>query len=130
MFAGILAMVTIMLAVAGCSGGIGGGGAGANVKVSGTVTRNGKPLPVGREGMLTVSLISTSDPNQKFGGEGEEGRNTFRIFAIPPGVYKVAVQQLDGSGRDVLKGAYSEANTTLEQQITAENEQTIVIDLK
>jgi hypothetical protein len=123
----VSALALSLLALAGCSGGAGGGA--SNVKVSGSVARNGKPLPVG-QGMLSIIFISQANPEVQLAADTEEGKHTFTIYGIAPGKYKVAVEHVDPTGRDVLKGAYSAAKTTIEQEVTSANDQSVVINLK
>jgi len=80
------------------------------VTVTGTVLRNGQPLKVGPTGIIQVTLHPDLPPEQAFSprlGECDKATGQFEIRDIPPGKYKVGVQQLDPDPtNDKLNGAF------------------------
>jgi hypothetical protein len=80
------------------------------VTVTGSVLRNGKPLPLSKNGYVQVTLQPDVDPDKAFSprlAECDKATGKFEIRDLPAGKYKVGVQQLDPDPTtDKLKGAF------------------------
>jgi len=80
------------------------------VTVTGSVLRNGKPLPVSKNGYVQVTLQPDVDPGTPFTprlAECDKATGKFEIRDLPAGKYKVGVQQFDPDPTtDKLKGAF------------------------
>jgi hypothetical protein len=136
--------------VCGC-----GAGGPSGVKVKGKLVKNGqpvsvdlpsgKPLPPGESGRMKVWFYPVKADNEvivdanggitALGGEQAtvESDGSFWLTGskgtgIPAGKYRIVITHADpSSGKDLLKGAYSEANSKITRDVTSEQE--IVIDL-
>jgi hypothetical protein len=107
-----------------------GGCAAKKVAISGTVTHNGAKLAWPDGGYLVVIYIPDDrikDPNV-YRSETDTAASTYRIAALPPGKYKVAVQQFNPKHFDALNGVYDPGHTTIEKEVTADG-QVIDIDI-
>src|SRR5947209_4485205 len=66
--------------------------------ISGTITRDGKPLEwKGDNGVLDVKFVPLdreADPNV-YKADTDRDAGTFTIVGIPPGSYRVSIQQMD-----------------------------------
>lgn len=121
---GALGAVCVLLA--GCGGAQTGP---KGVTVTGTIVKDGKPLDVpNREaglGNVLVSLVPLG-PSPKAAEHALAGKDgSFKILGpgrgIPPGKYRLAVQQQDrGPGSDMLKGRFSEKSSPVEVEIPAD----------
>src|SRR5205814_2547543 len=88
-----------------------------------TVTRGGEKLTWPEDGYLLVIFIPQDrerDPNVYRATATDLGASTYRIDALPPGKYAVAVQQFDLKHMDALGGAYDPSHTTLEKEVPAD----------
>jgi hypothetical protein len=80
-----------------------------NITVTGTVLKDGKPLVVGPTGVLQVTLMPDVGPDEDYTSiRGECDREGhFTIQDVPPGKYKVGVEQFDPTPQvDKLNGAF------------------------
>ncbi len=107
------------LALAGCSGA-------KRCKVSGTLTRGGKPLEVhpmtGKlmvvfrgigDGATTDPQYAIVKPDGSFTVPGPDGKG------IPPGKYRITVEQFDPfPTTDKLGGKFNERNSKIEREVT------------
>jgi hypothetical protein len=85
---GLLAVLGLFL---GC-------GRKANVTVKGTVVRGGQPLPVSKTGVLQVTLRPDLGEGEQYTpkvAECDRATGQFVIPDVPPGKYKVGVEQFD-----------------------------------
>jgi hypothetical protein len=90
------------------------------VKVTGTVLRDGKPIPVSKTGVVQVTLIPDVAPGEAYttfvGRCDETGK--FEILDVKPGKYKVAVEQFDPTPQtDKLGGAFAAGKTPIARDI-------------
>jgi hypothetical protein len=109
--------------VAGCGGP-------KNVTVTGTVLSNGKPVALSPTGTLQVTLMPDVPPDSQYttfvNDCDKEGK--FTIENVPPGKYKIGIEQLDPTPQsDKLNGKFSAANTKIIREI--DGKQPLVIDL-
>jgi hypothetical protein len=81
-----------------------------NITVTGSIVRNGQPLPLSKNGYVEVTLQPDVDPNKAFTprmAECDQATGKFEIRDIPAGKYKVGIQQFDPDPtNDKLKGAF------------------------
>lgn len=116
-------LVAVLTALAGCGKG--------KVTVSGTVTRGGEKLTWPDGGYLVVIFIPEDrerDTNVYPARKTDLEGSTYEVEGIPPGRYKVAVQQMDPRSNDALGRVYNPGATTLEREVPSEGG-TIDIDL-
>jgi hypothetical protein len=101
------AVAWLLMAVVVC---VGCGKKNNNITVTGSVLRNGQPLPVSKNGYVQVTIQPDSDPGKAFTprlAECDKATGKFEIQDIPPGKYKVGIQQFDPDPTtDKLKGAF------------------------
>lgn len=102
-----------------------------NVTVTGTVLRDGKPIPVGPTGAVDVTLVQDVGPDEEYttypGRADATGK--FEIIDVPPGKYRVAVAVLDPTPmEDKLGGAYSIESTKIRREVT-DGKTPLTIDL-
>jgi hypothetical protein len=124
--AGVLALA----ALAGC------GGAPKPVAISGTVTHGGEKMtwPEGGGGSLLVIFMPAdpADTARYSARETDLATSSYKIAAIPPGRYKVAVQQFYPSAKtnfnDTLDGRYDPGHTDLTAEVTHDG-QVVNIDV-
>jgi hypothetical protein len=99
--------------------------------VTGTITRDGKPLewPKAERKLyvlfMPVDVSSGRDPVQAV-TDVETG--TFRVPEIRSGTYLVAIQMFDEHYTDVLQHKYNPASSPLRVEVTEDN-QVVDIDL-
>lgn len=91
-----------------------------NITVTGTVLRDGKPLTVGPTGVLQVTLMPDVGPDEdytsKIGECNREGH--FTIGDVPPGKYKVGVEQFDPTPQvDKLNGAFHAGSSKIKRDL-------------
>src|SRR5688572_12052912 len=91
-----------------------------NVTVTGTVLKDGKPLVVGPTGVLQVTLMPDVGPDEeytsKIGECDREGK--FTITDVPPGKYKVGVEQFDPTPQvDKLNGVFHPGAGKIKREI-------------
>jgi hypothetical protein len=124
-------VLALLAGLAGCGG--------RKVSVSGTVTRGGEKLTWPEEdgkpqGMLTVIFVPENAERNldRYPAQTDIKTNSYKIAAIPPGKYTVAVQlfDTDASGPlvDALGGAYDPGHSTLTAEVTHDG-QVIPIDV-
>jgi hypothetical protein len=94
--------VSLLALAAGC-------GPPPNVTVTGTVLKGGQPIQVGPTGVLQVTLLPDVGPEEEYTsriGECDRSGN-FQIVDVPPGKYKIGVEQFDPTPQtDKLNGAF------------------------
>jgi hypothetical protein len=80
------------------------------VTVTGSVVRNGQPLPLSKNGYVQVTVQPDVDPDKAFTpriAECDKATGKFEIRDLPAGKYKVGIQQFDPDPTtDKLKGAF------------------------
>jgi hypothetical protein len=91
-----------------------------NVTVTGTVLQGGKPLALSPTGVVQITLVPDVPPGADYtsymGRCDEAGK--FEVVDVPPGRYKVCIEQLDPTPQDdKLQGAYSMHNTKIIREI-------------
>jgi hypothetical protein len=111
-----------LVAAAGC--------ARTRTNVTGTITRDGKPLEWSTEnGFLLVIFVPE---NRRSDGEVYRAEaqmdGTFKLNEIRSGRYKVAIQQFDEKFNDALNHKYDPAKSPLRYEVTDDG-QVIDIDL-
>jgi hypothetical protein len=89
-------------------------------KVTGTVLRDKKPIPVSATGVVQVTLVPDVGAGTEYttyiGRCDENGK--FEILNVKPGKYKVVVEHLDPDPQtDKLNGEFSLTNTKIVRQI-------------
>jgi hypothetical protein len=81
-----------------------------NVTVSGTVLRNGQPIPLTPTGVLHITLIPDVSPDASYTSkfaECDRATGTFQIPDVKPGKYKIGVEQFDPTPQnEKLNGAF------------------------
>jgi hypothetical protein len=115
--AGLLA---VLAGLAGCGG--------KKVSISGTITQGGEKLtwPDGGH-LLVLFLPENPDRNQnRYRAETDIETSTYKIDAIPPGRYTVAIQYFDMGFNDKFGKAYDPGRTTLPAEVTHDGQ---VIDV-
>ena len=117
----LLAALTVLF---GCGAGV------KNVTVTGTVLRDNQAIAVSSTGVVQVTLMPDVGPNEDFttyvGRCDSAGK--FEILEVPPGKYKIGVEQLDPNPQvDKLNGAFSVLNTMIIRDI--DGKAPLVIDL-
>jgi hypothetical protein len=117
-----------LLSVAGgCSSGP------AKVDISGTITKDGKPLKVGKQGEVEVKFWREGVPEgeritSKY-AQADPDTGHYEIKGIPVGKYKVSIKQIDPRpANDLLDGTYDRNNSKIYRDVE-KNEQVIDIDL-
>jgi hypothetical protein len=121
-------LVVVLVVAAGCSE------SEADVKrsnITGTVTRDGKPLEWPFEGgkLHVIFVPEDRKPNQyPFRGEADRATGTYTLPPLPPGKYLVAVHMFDDRHMDALKNKFDPAHSPLRAEVT-EDGQVINIDI-
>jgi hypothetical protein len=99
-------------------------------QISGNITRDGKPLEwKSDEGVLDVKFVPLDRDRDKnvYRAETDRQAGAYTIAGIPPGSYRVSIQQMDPfPTHDLLGFALSMAESTIIQDVTKEGE---VIDI-
>ncbi len=123
--AGLLAVA----ALAGC------GGTAKPVAISGTVSHGGEKMTWSDAGGTLLVVFMPEDPSNTArytAHETDLATATYKIAAIPPGRYKVAVQQFYPSAKtnfnDALGGRYDPGHTDLTAEVTHDG-QVVNIDV-
>jgi hypothetical protein len=119
----ILILMVVVMA-AGCP-------ASKKSNISGTITRDGKPLEwPSEEGLFLVIFVpEVRKPNQDpYLAECDRATGTYRIPEIRAGRYMVAIHQFDERHQDALANKYDPVKTPLRVEVT-EDGQVIDIDL-
>jgi len=80
------------------------------ITVTGSIVRNGQPIPVSKNGYVQVTIQPDVDPGKAFTpriAECDKATGKFEIRDIPAGKYKVGIQQFDPDPTtDKLNGAF------------------------
>jgi len=99
--------------------------------ITGTITRDGKPLEwPSEEGLFLVIFVPENrKPNQDpYLAECDRATGTYRIGEIKTGTYMVAIHQFDEHHKDALANKYDPVKTPLRVEVNEEG-QVIDIDL-
>jgi hypothetical protein len=99
--------------------------------ITGTVTRDGKPLVWPKEGGSLLVIFVPEDRSKfspKHADFTDRDTGEFRFDELPAGRYTVAIQQFDERYMDALNKQYDPYRTTIECEVTDDN-QVINIDL-
>ena len=105
---------------------------GRTCAVSGTITRDGKPLewPTEQGEFIVLFVPEPRKENQDpYQAETDRATSTYRVPAIRAGTYRVAIHQfVTEHHRDALQNRYDPFKTSLLKEVT-EDGQVIDIDL-
>jgi hypothetical protein len=115
--------LALIVVATGCSG--------KRSDISGTITRDGKPLEWTSEGghLLVIFVPEDRKPNQDpYLAESDRAAGTFRIPEIKAGRYLVAIHQFDEHHQDALHNKYDPFKSPLRYEVL-EDGQVIDIDL-
>lgn len=97
--------------------------------VTGTVTRDGKPLEWRSEGGYLLVLFVPEDRSKLSPKSAETDRaGTYRFAEIPAGKYTIAIQQFDEKYNDAFNKHFDAYRTTIQCEVTEDN-QVIDVDL-
>lgn len=98
--------------------------------ITGTVTRDGKPLVWRSEGGYLLVLFVPEDRSRFSPKSAETDRETgtYRLAEIPAGKYTIAIQQFDERFNDAFNKQFDAYRTTIQCEVTEDN-QVIDIDL-
>lgn len=92
-------------------------------QVTGKITRDGKPLEWRTEnGVLAVTFVPLDRDKDKnvYPAETDRSKGTFAIAAVPPGEYRVFIQQQDPDPSvDMLGFVYSFESSPITREVTA-----------
>lgn len=101
----------------------------ANVTVKGTVVRDGQPIAVSKTGVLQVTLRPDVPEGEQYTskiGECDRATGAFVIPDVPPGKYKIGVEQYDPSPQiDKLGGKMRPDNSKIVRDIDGKTPLTI-----
>ncbi len=110
---------------------VGGGCAPQLVTVTGTVVKGGQPIALSATGALQVTLIPDVPPDAAYTtyvGRCDPATGRFEVLEVPPGRYKIAIEQWDPNPMtDKLRGAFNAGNTKFVQEIDGKS--AVAIDL-
>ena len=115
-------VLLLALAASGCE-------VAKRTNITGTITRDGKPLVWKSEGGHLVVIFVPEDrkPGQDpILAVTERDTGTYRIAQIPPGAYLVALHQFDEKHMDAFRNKLDPAKTTLRVEVVEDNQ---VIDV-
>jgi hypothetical protein len=115
-------VLVLALAAAGCE-------EPKRTNITGTITRDGKPLVWKSAGGHLVVIFMPED--RKPGQDGilavtDRDTGTYRIAQIPPGAYLVALHQFDEKHMDGFQNKLDPVKTTLRVEVVEDNQ---VIDV-
>jgi hypothetical protein len=101
-----------------------------NVTVVGTVLRDGKPIPLSKNGIIEITLKPDVPPDKEF--TTKMGRcdpsGKFEVLDVPPGPYIVGIRQLDPDPMtDKLGDKLSYNNSKIKREVDGKTP--VVIDL-
>jgi hypothetical protein len=116
-------VMCFLVAATGC--------AGKRTNITGTITRDGKPLVWASEGghLLVIFIPEHRRAGQDpFLAETDREAGTYRIAEIPAGRYMVAIHQFNERHGDALGNKYDPVHTPLIVEVE-EDGQVIDIDL-
>jgi len=104
----------------------------ANVAVKGTVLRSGQPIAVSKTGVLQVTLQPDVPEGQPYSlkiGECDHATGQFEIQDVPPGKYKIGVEQFDPNPfTEKLNGKMRPENSKIVRDIDGKAPLTIDLD--
>jgi hypothetical protein len=119
----LVACLTILALSSGCN-------SSGTIKVTGTVLRDGKPLPISTTGVVQVTLIpdvAAGTPYTTSVGRCD-ANGKFEILEVKPGKYKIVIEQLDPNpATDKLAGAFGKDKTPIVRDI--DGKKPVEIDL-
>jgi len=100
------------------------------VTVTGSVTRGGQPLPVSNTGYVQIMLLPDVGADEQYTtrvGRCEKD-GTFQIPEVPPGKYRIGVEQLDPNPQtDKLNGAFRAGDSKIKRDL--DGKAPVLIDL-
>ena len=123
----LCALMVALAAAAGCTD----GPPPKKTNITGTVTRDGKPLVwPSKDGKLHVIFapVERQITDYPFKAETDTAAGTYRIEALPPGKYMVGIYMFDERHMDALQNKFDPNHTPLRVEVTEDN-QVIDIDL-
>ena len=89
-------------------------------EIKGTLTQNGQPLTVSDKGDIQIQFVQESGgglTGKVFMGTLDKSTGQY-VAQIPPGDYRVVVQQLDPYPNvDKLKGKFTQAKTPIKKTV-------------
>jgi hypothetical protein len=90
------------------------------VTVTGSVTRGGQPLPVSKTGYVQIMLLPDVGADEHYTtrvGRCEKD-GTFAIPEVPPGKYRIGIEQFDPNPQiDKLNGAFRAGDSKVIREI-------------
>jgi hypothetical protein len=118
------AVLLVVLLLGGCA-------PPANVTVTGTILQGDKPIAVSSTGVVQVTLKPDVPEGTEFTtyvGRCDSSTGQFEVLDVPPGKYKIGVEQLDPTPQqDKLQGAHSVNNSKIIREIDGKSP--LMIDL-
>jgi hypothetical protein len=118
--------VSLLGLVGGCNSGP------AKVNVSGTVSKNGQPLKVSKQGVVEIMFVSQGSDTERQKtktAEADPETGKYQIKGIEVGKYKVTIRQIDPMPTtDLLDGAFNKQNSKILRDVES-NDQVIDIDI-
>ena len=90
------------------------------VTVTGSVLRNGQPIPVSKTGYVQVMLLPDVADDQQYTTRVSrcEADGTFMIPDVTPGKYKIGIEQFDPNPQiDKLNGAFRAGDSKVIREI-------------
>jgi hypothetical protein len=118
-----LVLLTLAIAATGCVD--------YKKNITGTITRDGKPLVWRTEGGSLLVIFVPEDRSKlspKHADFTDRDTGAYRFDELPAGRYTVAIQQFDERYFDALNKQFDPYRTTIECEVTDDN-QVINIDL-
>jgi hypothetical protein len=117
-------LLSLLVIVNGC------GSQPRTVTVTGSVKRKGQPLPVSNTGYVQIMLLPDVGADEHYTtrvGRCEKD-GTFQIPEVPPGKYRIGVEQFDPNPQiDKLNGAFRAGDSKIIREI--DGKVPIAIDL-
>ena len=109
----LFGLLTLVLLLSGCD-------QRRTVTVTGSVVRGGQPIAVGPTGYVQITLHPDVGADEQFTtrvGRCEKD-GTFKIVEVPPGKYRIGVEQLDPNPQtDKLNGAFRAGDSKIIRDI-------------
>jgi hypothetical protein len=109
----LLLLLAVATLIAGC-------GKARTVKVTGKVSRSGKPIELSKTGSVLVTLVPDVPEGTDFTTHPARAKadGSFEVADVVPGTYRIAIEVHDPSPRkDVLKGAFSVKKSKIRREI-------------
>ncbi len=117
-------LLAVAILIAGC-------GKSRTVKVTGKVSRSGKPIELSKTGSILVTLVPDVPDGTDFTTRPAQAKadGSFEVSDVVPGTYRIAVEVHDPSPRkDLLKGAFSVKKSKIRREIDGKSPVEIDLD--